>query len=89
MDLKCIGLLGDSVGQGYYSNNNEGWFGKLINKLNYKNPRCFSSQNMSVDGERSSDVFHRFHNEALTKQLDILFIAIGINDTQRSSYGYI
>jgi lysophospholipase L1-like esterase len=83
MDYKCIGLLGDSIGQGYFSDNNEGWFGKYINMLNKENPKKYSYQNMSVDGERVTDVYHRLYSEALTKEIDVLFIAIGTNDTVR------
>lgn len=83
MSFKCIGLLGDSIAQGYFSNNNEGWFGKFITKLTEQNPCAYSSQNMSVHGERTTDVYHRLHSEALTKNIDILFISVGINDLIR------
>ena len=69
MTFKCIGVLGSSIAQGYYSDNNDGWFGKYIALLNKDNPRSYSSQNMSMDGERVIDVYHRLHSEALTKDL--------------------
>ena len=83
MEYKCIGLLGDSIGQGYFSDNNDGWFVKYINMLNKENPKKYSYQNMAVDGERVTDAYHRLHSEAFTKWVDVLFIAIGANDTVR------
>jgi len=83
VDYKCIGLLGDSIGQGYFADNNDGWFVKYINILSKAEPKKYSYQNMAVDGERVTDVYHRLYNEAMTKWVDVLFIAIGANDTIR------
>ncbi len=85
MKIKTIGILGDSIAQGFFANGNRGWFDKLGIKLfdNNKTDSYYAFQNMAVGGEKTTDVLHRFYNEALTKSIDILFIATGVNDITR------
>ena len=82
---KTIGVLGDSIANGYWDTEGKGgWFGRLSQKLALVNPLGWGFHNMSMDGDRISDIYHRFVSECLSRDIDILFIAVGTNDTVRS-----
>lgn len=80
--VKRIGLISDSIGQGYYACDNGGWFVKLIEKLNKDNPRFYSYYNSALSGDRITDAYYRA-NDLLTREIDTVFIHIGVNDLIR------
>lgn len=43
----------------------------------------FGFNNQSQDGDRIPDALHRFHSEILTRDIDVLIIAVGCNDLIR------
>ncbi|MCL2439362.1 MAG: SGNH/GDSL hydrolase family protein [Alphaproteobacteria bacterium] len=85
MSYKIIAALGDSITNGYWDSNFSGWFGRLAARLSLERPQAFGFNNCSQNGDRICDAFHRFGAEVMTREVDILLIAIGLNDLIRSS----
>lgn len=83
MDFKVIGLVGDSIANGYWDVNG-GYFYHLQKKLNEVYPFMFGFNPMAQDGDRVCDVYHRLGSEMLSHNIDILLIAVGVNDIIRS-----
>lgn len=96
MPLKIIAALGDSVTNGYWDETFQGWFGRMAAKISAANPPLdengkvkrgvakFGFVNISYDGDRVCDAFHRLASEGLSRDIDILIIKIGGNDLIRS-----
>jgi len=84
MSYKVIAVLGDSITNGYWDDTFQGWFGRLAAKVSAAKSGAFGFSNLSQDGDRICDVLHRLGAEGLTRELDILLIAIGVNDVIRS-----
>lgn len=82
MDFKVIGILGDSIANGYWDTNG-GYFYYLQKKLNEKSPFKLGFNQMSQDGDRICDVYHRMGSEVLSRNIDTLLIAVGVNDIIR------
>lgn len=82
MDFKVIGLVGDSIANGYRDVNG-GYFNHLQKKLNEAYPLMFGFNSMAQDGDRVCDVYHRLGFEILSHNIDILLIAVGVNDIIR------
>lgn len=82
MDFKVIGLLGDSIANGYWDTNG-GYFYFLQKKLNEIYPFMFGFNPMAQDGDRVCDVYHRLGSEVLSRNVDVLLIAVGVNDIIR------
>ena len=87
MSYKIIAALGDSITQGAFDETGKGWFGRLSEKVAARSlatgGNTFCSHNMSMSGDRICDAYHRFAAEALTRDIDVLIIAIGCNDLVR------
>jgi lysophospholipase L1-like esterase len=84
MSYKVITALGDSITNGYWDETFQGWFGRLSAKISAEHPQSFGFNNLSCDGDRIFDAFHRFATEGLTRfEPDVLIIAIGVNDLLR------
>lgn len=84
MDYKVIGALGDSITNGFWDEEGTGWFIRLGQKLLRNAPYQYILRNMSKGGDRIPDIYHRLASEALTKEIDILLIAVGTNDLIRT-----
>lgn len=82
MGFRVIGLLGDSIANGYWDDCG-GWFGRLQGKMSEECPLQYGFNNMAQDGDRICDVFHRLGGETLTRYIDTLLIAVGVNDIIR------
>ena len=80
---EVIGVLGDSIANGYWDEEGKGWFGRLAEMIARKYPRKYGFNNMAQDGDRIFDIFHRLHAEAMTRDFDVLLIACGGNDIIR------
>lgn len=81
--MQKIGLIGDSIGQGFWDETDLGWFvrlGRLI-KQNYGADYIFN--NMSQFGDNIVDAFHRAETEVLSRAFDLILVNIGINDLRR------
>lgn len=74
MSEQNIILLGDSIAFGYLDKKG-GWFGRLADKL----PE-YRFKNLAQNGARISDVYDIFKSSTFSKETDIIFIAVGIND---------
>ncbi|MDD4556616.1 MAG: SGNH/GDSL hydrolase family protein [Alphaproteobacteria bacterium] len=84
MSYKVIAALGDSVTNGYWDETFSGWFGRLASKISAAHSKSFGFHNLSQDGDRISDFFHRFASEGLSREIDILIITVSGNDLIRS-----
>ena len=84
MSCKVIAALGDSITNGYWDETSAGWFGRLAAKISTERPKSFGFHNLSMDGDRISDAYHRLASEGLSREIDILIINIGGNDLIRS-----
>ena len=84
MSYKVIAALGDSVTNGYWDETFQGWFGRLAEKISAAYPQSFGFHNLSQDGDRVSDFFHRFAAEGLSREIDFLIITASGNDLIRS-----
>lgn len=82
---KIIGLLGDSIANGYWDEGKGGWFNRLTEHLKQEKPHHYTFCNMAKGGDKSIDVSHRLLTEAAGRELDILLIAVGVNDIVRSN----
>ena len=80
MSYKVIGAMGDSITNGYWDEEGIGWFGRLGRKILKDFPKQYGFTNISQNGDRICDAFHRLGSDALTRDIDILIVAIGIND---------
>lgn len=83
MSYRVICALGDSITNGYWDEEGLGWFGRLSTMLAKKYPYKFGFNNLGMDGDTSFDVLYRLRGEALSRNPDILLIAIGVNDLIR------
>ena len=85
MTYKTIGVIGDSISNGYWDGDGKGgWFGRLAERLTQEQPGQFGFNNMAQEGDRVADVFHRFASEATSRSLDVIIIAVGCNGVIRS-----
>ena len=82
--MKKIAIWGDSVAQGFYDAEKEGWVARLIeslkNKNKNKNPK--SIFNLSISGDDTNDLLYRFEVESTARKPELIIFAIGINDSQ-------
>ena len=84
MSYKLIAALGDSITNGFWDETFQGWFGRLAEKISAQRKQEFGFYNLSQDGDRICDAFHRLGAEMLTRyEVDTLLIAIGVNDLIR------
>lgn len=83
-DFQNLCCLGDSIAVGCWDGRGIGWFGRLQEKLAAVAPQRYISNNLSKDGDRTLDTFHRLCGEALTRDATTVIIAIGINDLIRA-----
>ena len=92
MSYKSIAALGDSITNGFWDETFQGWFGRLAEKISKKHPFTgikgkprFGFHNLSMDGDRVCDAFHRLAAEGCSREdFDVLLIKIGGNDVIRS-----
>lgn len=86
MSYNIIGVLGDSIANGYFDEEGLGWFGRISQKIAKTFPHQYGFNNMSQAGDRVCDVYHRLLSEASSREIDILIFAVGVNDlTRRNS----
>lgn len=86
-DCKIIGLLGDSIANGYWDEEKGGWFNRLILHLKNEAPHGYTFCNMAKGGDTSIDVCQRLTAEAAGREIDLLMIAVGVNDLVCTSAG--
>ena len=84
MSYKIVAALGDSVTNGFWDETFAGWFGRLATKISATYPKSFGFNNLSQDGDRVCDFFHRFAAEGLSRDIDILIITVSGNDLIRN-----
>lgn len=82
MSYKVIAVLGDSISQGLFDESGFGWFGRLSNMISNKNEK-YAFHNISMNGDKICDSYHRFASECTTRDIDTLIIAVGTNDLLR------
>lgn len=83
IDYKTVAVLGDSISNGYFDEEGLGWIARFSRKLNTEKPNGFFFCNHAVAGDRICDVYHRLGALVAKNEPDIIFIAVGVNDTYR------
>jgi lysophospholipase L1-like esterase len=77
-----IVLVGDSNAQGYWDEENKGWFGRLAGMCAEKYPRQHGFLNYAYSGDRTLDAYHRL-SHTLSTGAELLIIMVGSNDIIR------
>ena len=80
--MKKMAIWGDSVAQGFYDAEKEGWAARLIESLKNKNKNPKSIFNLSISGDDTNDLLYRFEIESTARKPELIIFAIGINDSQ-------
>lgn len=81
--VKNIGLIGDSIGQGFFDETDLGWFARLGKLVLSEHSGEYVFCNMSYSGENIADATNRSFFEIPSKQFDLIIVNIGINDIRR------
>ena len=81
--VKNVGLIGDSIGHGYYDEYDKGWFSRLGNLILSQQAGEYVFNNISYSGDNIADATSRANFEVLSRNFDLIFINIGINDLRR------
>lgn len=78
---KSIAVLGDSITNGYYDEKGLGWISRLSAHLNEDKPNGYFFRNYAASGDCIYDIKYKLF-PSIEKWPDILFIMVGVNDTQ-------
>lgn len=78
--FKKIAIFGDSIAQGYYDLEKKGWFSHL--EKEFMKPHEVYFFNRAVSGHLSEDLKIYLENDCLAIKPDLVFLAIGINDSR-------
>ncbi len=81
--VKLIGLVGDSIGHGYYDSEDLGWFARLGKMIQQQYPAKYMFNNLSQSGDNIADAAFRVVPEVLSRHFDILIVSLGVNDLRR------
>ncbi len=81
--VKSIGIIGDSIAQGYYDDENLGYFTRIGQKILSQHPGAYVFNNMAQFGDNIADTVHRISSEILSRKFDVILVHIGINDLRR------
>jgi lysophospholipase L1-like esterase len=71
-----ICIFGDSITEGLYDNEKNGWVNRLKEK--FGNDEIF---NFGISGDTTDDLLARFNRDTSGKQLNAVMFAVGINDS--------
>lgn len=80
---KTISVLGDSIANGYFDQDNLGWVVRLGQKLQDNNPGSTYIRNFAVAGDHITDCLARHRSQVVSNPGDCLVIACGANDMAR------
>ena len=81
--IKAIGLIGDSIGHGFYDEQDLGWFSKLGRLILKDNQGGYIFNNMSQSGDNIADATNRAVFEVFSRKFDLILVNVGINDLRR------
>ncbi len=81
--IKAIGLIGDSIGHGFYDEQDLGWFSKLGRLILKDNQGGYIFNNMSQSGDNIADAANRAVFEVFSRKFDLILVNVGINDLRR------
>ena len=81
--LKNIGIIGDSIAQGYYDEEDLGWPARLGKIILKNNSNTYFFNNMSQSGDNIADTANRAVFEVLSRHFDLILVNTGINDLRR------
>lgn len=81
--LKIIGLVGDSIGHGFFDEQGLGWFARMGEKILEKHGGEFVFNNMTQAGDNVADAYHRAIYEVGSRMFDLILVNVGINDLRR------
>ena len=81
--IKRVGLVSDSIGHGYFDEENLGWFARLGQMILAKYPGKYVFNNMSQSGDNVADACNRAIFEVNSRECELILVNIGINDLRR------
>ena len=81
--IKNVGMLGDSIAQGYCDEKGLGWFVRLGKLMQENSDDIYILNNMSQAGNSVADTTNRAASEVLTRWFDLILVNTGINDLRR------
>lgn len=81
--LKNIGLIGDSIGHGYFDETDGGWFSRLGKLILSQHTGEYVFCNLSYSGDNIADATNRANSEVLSRKFDLILVSVGINDLRR------
>ncbi len=82
--MTIIACLGDSITEGVGDSLGIGWVGRLNSYLQDKQPDEHTIYNLGISGDRTLGAMNRYFSEVMIRNPDIVLIAIGTNDCQRT-----
>lgn len=82
MKAKHLSVLGDSIAHGYLDNCG-GWFGRMQKIVAAESVQSYEFFNMAQDGACIHDVYRCLSSEMSECEIDVLLIAVGVNDIGR------
>ena len=77
--MENIGAWGDSITYGAGDEESLGWVGRLRRRI--EKDQYIETYNFGISGETSSDLLERFAIELKSVRPELIFIAIGANDS--------
>lgn len=80
---KTISVLGASITNGYFDDEQLGWPYRVVQKLQQDRPHGFYIRNFAVSGDRIVNCLERFRSQVVSNPGDALIIACGTNDLAR------
>ena len=80
---KIVGLIGDSIGHGFFDHEDLGWFACLGKQILCNYSEAYFFNNLSQAGDNIADTAFRATSEVLSRKFDLLLVSTGINDLRR------
>ena len=80
---KIVGLIGDSIGHGFFDHEDLGWFARLGKQILCNYSEAYFFNNLSQAGDNIADTAFRATSEVLSRKFDLLLVSTGINDLRR------
>ena len=81
--IKIIGIIGDSIANGFYDDEDLGWGARLGKLILQSHPGQYVFNNMAQSGDNVADAYHRALNEVSSRKFDLIIVNVGINDLRR------
>lgn len=81
--MKKIGIIGDSIAQGWIDDKKNGWVNRLNELLEEKQPNSYYFENRACAGDNVADAYNRLLVNPLSDNYDTIILSLGTNDIRR------